>query len=57
MRGKKLTVDQVIMIKQLLTEGYTQRSLAIRFDVSTTAIGRDRFEAKFKDSRKLNHGG
>jgi hypothetical protein len=39
MTGKKLTPPQVARIKYLLGSGATQRSLAVEYGVSTTAIG------------------
>ena len=39
MSGKKLTLDDVIEIKRLLATGETQRRIAGKYGVSTTAIG------------------
>jgi HNH endonuclease len=39
MTGKKLAAPQVARIKYLLSQGATQRRLAVEYGVSTTAIG------------------
>lgn len=39
MTGKKLSADRVAVIKYELAHGRTQRSLALEYGVSTTAIG------------------
>ena len=47
--GKKLTAIQAGEIKYLLGRGNSQRSLATRFGVSTTAIGQINRGETWKD--------